>query len=209
MIVKKRAGVRISSSTLFGIAGGFFGILTVGLMINEQFAVATYPECSGRYGKLGIMRFEHGGGLPMQPAELQSRLGGLDWGVMQNVSISKHESLSNQAALTVMLPEGGTPDMATRQGPSGAGFRWQPGYLAKTESACISYSIRIPDTFQFSTGGTLPGLVGAPSIASGDGRDEFSARMRWLQKGRLGVQVVTPEHPRGIVLEIETASLTS
>ena len=43
---------------------------------------------------------------------------------------------------------------------AGAGFHWSPRPMQSAQSACLAYSVFIPEAFQFGGGGRLPGLTG-------------------------------------------------
>lgn len=196
MIIKQRK-FKLSPGTLYGFAGGAFGLLTVGLMINAQMAPETFASCTERYGQAGIFALERSTGALLEPAELQSRLGGQEWGVLQNIAVEPDKSAARKVAMSVRFNEGAFADFAQRNVPSGVGFKWQPSYLKKASAACLSYSVYIPRNFKFANGGTLPGLYGTSSVGGSDKKKQFSARMRWLEAGKIGVQPVTPKLDKG------------
>ena len=196
MIVKRKTA-RLSSGTLFGIGGGAFGLLTVALMINSSFSEKTVPGCEMRYANAGIFALNRSSGELLDAASLQSKLYGDDWGLLDNVSIDGNEGAGNRPSMTVRFqPGGGKFDARRRTADSGVGFTWRPRQLTDARSACVSYSFWLPESFDFSDGGVLPGLFGQALPA---GKDEnFSVRMRWLKNGKLGVQPATStsERPR-------------
>jgi Polysaccharide lyase 14 len=206
MIVKQRNG-KLSSNTLYGVAGGVFGIVTIGLMINSQLAPETYPSCSTRYSQAGMFALKRTTGALLQPAELQSKLGGREWGVLHNIAVANDANAPLKAAMTVKLKAGGRIDRSARTATSGVGFNWQPGYLNKASAACLSYSVRLPERFKFGGGGTLPGLFGTSALMPSNGKEAFSMRMRWLQGGRVGVQPVTASKPKGLLLPLNEKRL--
>jgi len=196
MIVKQRK-FKLSSGTLYGFAGGIFGIVTVGLMINAHLAPDTYPGCSERYMQAGMFGLKKSSGAVLRPVELQSRLAGREWGVLDNIEMKTETGSPLETTMTVKFNAGGDVNYKTRKAASGVGFNWQPGYLRKANSACLSYSVWVPVDFKFSGGGVLPGLFGASAQARANNKSEFSTRMRWLEQGRASVQLVlatSPEH---------------
>lgn len=188
MIVKKRS-FSMSSGTLYALGGAAFGIVTVGLMINSQFAPESFPGCSERYTQAGLFALERSSGEPLTPVDLQSRLAGREWGVMDNLVIKKEAGSPLETTLTVKFNRGGNVNYETRKAASGFGFKWQPGYLEKANSACLSYSVWLPEKFEFAKGGTLPGLYGASEIARINNETEFATRMRWLEGGNAALQM--------------------
>jgi hypothetical protein len=206
MIVKQR-NQKIPASTLYGFAGGVFGLVTIGLMINAELAPETYPSCSTRYAQAGMFALKRATGTLLQPVELQSRLGGREWGVLHNIAVANDAEAPLKAAMTVKLNAGGRINRKTRMATSGVGFNWQPGYLKKASAACLSYSVRLPPKFKFSNGGTLPGLFGTSPRLPPNGKEAFSMRMRWLENGRMGVQPVSAKQPKGLLLQLNEKRL--
>lgn len=201
-MITKQHKFKISSGTLYGFAGAAFGVVTVGLMIQSQLAPETYPACSERYSSAGMFALERPDGEPMSPAEVQSRLAGREWGVLHNIAVKPEKTPDGNVAMTVKFEAGGTSNATTRRAASGVGFNWEAGYLRNANSACLSYSVRVPDDFRFANGGTLPGLLGQSTLTSTNATPPFSMRMRWLEGGKLGVQPVTPAAPFGHLIPL-------
>ncbi|MGI9477886.1 MAG: polysaccharide lyase [Hyphomicrobiaceae bacterium] len=206
MIVKQHS-FNIPKSTLFGIAGGVFGLLTIGLMVRSQFAPETYASCTERYAQAGMFALERSTGKLLRPTELQSKLGGNEWGVLHNIAVSAERSSDPTVAMTVNFKAGGKADFAKRRAPSGVGFNWQPGHLRRASAACLSYSVKLPEKFKFGHGGTLPGLFGAPRTARPAETEAFSTRMRWLGLGKIGVQPITPKERKGYLMVLNEKRL--
>lgn len=206
MIVKQNS-YRVPSSTLYGVAGGVFGLVTIGFMIQSQLAPETYPGCSERYANAGMFALQGSSGALLGSAELQSKLAGREWGVLHNVAVKPDNAPASPVAMVVHFKPGGRLDHNTRQAPSGVGFRWQPGYLQQASAACLSYAVHLPAKFKFAQGGTLPGLFGNTSTARPDDKEAFSTRMRWLPKGRVGVQAVLAHNRSGSPLTLSDSWL--
>src|SRR6056297_2006218 len=198
MIVKKHS-FKVSSSTLYGVGGGVFGVITVGMMIQSHLAPDTYPTCAERYGNAAEFALQRSTGKLMTAVELQSKLGGREWGVLQNVAIKAEKTPVSDQAMTIKFRPGGRSDLARRQADSGAGFRWQTGFLNKASAACLSYAVKVPANFKFGNGGTLPGLSGGKPYETDD---VFSARMRWLEAARVGIHPVTPKRGNGHLMPL-------
>ena len=193
MIVKQRT-LKLSSGTPFGIGGGAFGLLTVALMINSSFSEKTVPGCEMRYANAGIFALKRSSGELLDAASLQSRLYGDDWGLLENVSIDRNQGAGNRPSMTVRFQPGGTFDAKRRTAESGVGFTWRPRQLNEARSACVSYSVWLPESFEFGDGGVLPGLFGQALPAGNE--ENFSVRMRWLKNGKFGVQPTTSSSDR-------------
>jgi hypothetical protein len=175
-------------------------------MVQSQMAPETYAACATRYAKAGIFNVQRASGELLAPEELQSKFGGRDWGLLQNVSIKTDETATRKVAIRVNFDAGGLIQKDDRVASSGMGFKWEPGYLNDAQAACLSYAVMLPANFAFAKGGTLPGLVGEPGQQ--DGGDEFSLRMRWLEGGRVGIQPVTPKERSGRLLTLNDKWLT-
>jgi len=202
MIVKQHT-FKLPTGTLYGVAGGVFGLLTIGLMMRAQLAPETYASCSERYAQAGMFALERSSGTLLGPTELQSKLTGHEWGVLHNIAIKANQDADPSVAMTVNFKAGGKADFLKRRAPSGVGFKWQPGYLRKASAACLSYSVRLPEKFNFAKGGTLPGLFGVTKHARTDELEAFSARMRWLGHGKMGVQPITPKLRDGYLMVLD------
>ncbi|MFY0615254.1 MAG: hypothetical protein JXQ99_27245 [Hyphomicrobiaceae bacterium] len=206
MIVKQQT-FKLPKGTLYGIAGGVFGLITVGLMIRSQLAPETYVSCTERYAQAGMFALERSSGALLGPAELQSKLAGHEWGVLHNIAIKSDRAADPTVAMTVNFKAGGKADFKRRRAPSGVGFNWQPGHLRHASAACLSYSVKLPKKFKFGHGGTLPGLFGAAKTARPGDVETFSTRMRWLGLGKIGVQPITPKERKGYLMVLNEKRL--
>ena len=203
MIVKQRK-MKLPKGMLFGLAGGVFGLATIGLILKAELEPETFAPCAERYAQAGMLALERSQGVLLDPITLQSRLGGQEWGVLHNIAIAADDSAEEKVAMTVKFDAGGEANFANRRAPSGVGFKWLFDPMRPASGACLSYAVKLPAGFAFGTGGTLPGLFGAGTArprSKGDG-DAFSMRMRWLGEGRIGVQPVTPKERTGHLISL-------
>jgi hypothetical protein len=154
----------------------------------------TTPLCEQRYGGGVLFSLARSSGTPLQPEDIQARLGGLDWGITTNTKVVKDDAVPYGYALEIAIKR----NSDANQERSGMGFTWLPRQMAIASASCISYSFWIPPDFKFGEGGTLPGLVSdAPNEQSGDDVDEtepakpapkpFSVRPQWRQDGRFAI----------------------
>lgn len=98
--------------------------------------------------------------------------------------------------LRVEYPAGSGPFSSSRT-PGGCHFKARPKCLPGTD-VTLHYKVRFPESFDWGRGGKLPGLGVGPGKASG-GRhtsDGASARLMWLDHGRLVAYVYVPTHIR-------------
>ncbi len=139
--------------------------------------------CSERYTSSTVFPLERAG-VVLTAADLQSRLGGKDAGVLENVSIARVENGPAPVAMTVSLPKGATSPNASSGPKAGVSFPWQPRLVQGKTAACLSYSVLLPADFQFARGGVLPGISGVD--AADPAPDGFVARIVWRDGGHGG-----------------------
>lgn len=206
MIVKTRR-FSLSNGTLFGIAGGAFGVLTVALMIKSSFSEKTVPGCEMRYANASGFALERASGELLDAVSLQSKIYSDDWGFLDNVAIERDTTADGRLAMQVRFRPGGEMNDRKRTATSGVGFTWRPGQLNTARAACLNYSVWLPADFDFGDGGVLPGLFGQSDTSPET--TKFSVQMRWLKSGKVAVQPVTPEtlRPRFFVVNEDWLTL--
>ena len=81
------------------------------------------------------------------------------------------------------LPSGDDPDAKLRNGIE---FRWSPPGIAGATSACLSYSVWLPDKFDFGGGGVLPGVFGGEPAAPRQraANDRLTVTSEWSAEGK-------------------------
>ena len=155
----------------------------------------TVQACSRRY-RPGVKLFA-AGKAQASPQALATARGleaaiksvsdGRYWGLRHNIRYLPHGGPGTLPALEIVLPKGSI-NPGNKQAPrGGAGYRWTPSLPEAVRSACLSYWVWFPPDFDFGKGGKLPGLFGGTGPAGGQavtGRNGFSTRYMWRQKGR-------------------------
>ncbi len=214
---------------LFNIGGG--GMLVLGLVLAVKSSYTPKPEtplCETRYSGGVLFSYTRKGADPLSPEDLQARLAGTDRGLVKNAKIVADAAVPQGYAMEVQLRRSnGEEDDQSR---SGIGFLWVPRQLPLATSACLSYSVWIPEGFKLGDGGILPGLVsdaqgmedaapagnasaadansssgGAPALGK---FPPFSLRPQWRGDGSLLLQpVVNIGQMAGILLDPAKASL--
>jgi hypothetical protein len=176
-------------------------VAVAGVVRSLIFSPAAAP-CSDRYGNSTEFPLERAG-TTLTTADLQSRLGGADAGVLDNLIIGSIKDAPAPLAMTVSLPKGSATPLGSAALKGGISFPWQPRSVAGRTSACLSYSVFLPADFLFNRGGMLPGISGAD--ASGKTQDGFSARLAWRQGdvGGVTVRSTTGEEVRSISAETD------
>lgn len=169
----KRLDARV---IVFNAAAVLIGVTAVVAVVRSWVFSPTAAPCSERYINSTAFALERAG-VVLTAADLQSSLGGKDAGVIDNMSIARLKDGPGPIAMTVNMPKGSTSPYDHPRG--GMSFPWQPRPVQGKTVACLSYSVLLPADFQFSLGGTLPGISGAgPSPQAPDG---FTARLAWRQ----------------------------
>ncbi len=186
-----------------GVAG--VAMLIVGVGLHSALVKDEVPQCSERFGNGTLFGLQQKSGAAIQVVELQSRLAGRDWGLLENARIVDVAGGPSPVALQVRLPVVKTKPDDENPAKSGMGFTWSPAKLSGARSACLTYSVWLPETFDFGTGGGLPGLFGgtttdAPGLPA---KSSFAARYRWRDAGQIEVRAITSDAPQGNSLIID------
>ena len=180
------------NAILFNAAGVAVLLTAAGYMGYTFFATERVPHCSARYPAGQQFAFDSDKGKPLTTIELQARSGLREWGVLQNAKIVASPGGPSGAIMEVSLAATGDEEKADQ---NGVGFLWQPSDISSAKSACLSYSVFIPEGFKFTEPGYLPGLFGASDTAQLDEAqpaEGFAVRMGWAQQGDIGAEVRSP-----------------
>lgn len=211
MVVRQQSSVHIPKKYLFNAGVALFLIGTASLAIREIFVPKVIPACSQRYAQTGVFTWTRGDGSLLAAPDLQAKLKGNDWGVLENVKFTKSNDLQLGVAMQVNLPKetGKTRD---ERKPSGAGFTWAPDWLRGASSTCLAYSVKLPEGFDFGQGGSLPGLYGGGSDAedtvTARRSSAFSTRLHWRDNALLELRLKSHEHPTGMGFTLDKNYLT-
>lgn len=142
------------------------GLIVVGYVAYSAIHTEVEQPCSTRYPAPTRFSLQTGQGKPLSAIELQARAGLRDLGVIDNAAVVRVDGGPSPEALEVRLRRlRGSAD-ASDTARNGIEFRWSPPGIAGAISACLSYSIWLPDKFAFGGGGTLPGVFGGEPGAS-------------------------------------------
>jgi hypothetical protein len=174
-------------------AGVLIGLVVVGYVVYAALRTEEEPPCTSRYPapmRFGLLAND---GKPLSPLELQARAGLREWGVIENATVAADERAPAGAALQVklaMLTSEGEVEAAGRP-RNGLDFRWTVTGAKAATAACLSYSVWLPEKFDFNEGGTLPGIAGG----SPDTPSAFGARLQWRVGGEAELAVATAGAP--------------
>lgn len=182
-------------------AGGAVAMLLVAIVYLKSLLVPVVTaSCSERYTQGVRFGYVRQNGEALSPADLQGRLAGLDWGIVENVKMVRLKEEGRPVVLEIDLKQ--TGKAADAEGArSGMGFTWKPKALRNAGSACLGYSVWLPQGFDYGTGGVLPGLIGDLATEEKTPEQEqlapFSLRLRWRDDGALESVAYTQAERRG------------
>lgn len=138
--------------------------------------------CGERYRSGVVFALERAPGQLATSADLQSRLGVDEWGVLDNVSAIPVADAPAKSALKVKFNKAATRAADGSVQRYGMGFMWKPRAFQASAAACLTYSVKVPEGFVFGRGGMLPGL-GAPQPEGARDRTGVSSLLQWRENG--------------------------
>jgi hypothetical protein len=202
MVVKAHK-FKLPQFFVFNVVASAIFLGTAAYAVRHALVWETAPSCSERYTNVTLFPMARVSGEALTTADLQARLAGRDWGLLENGSIVRLEYGPVPAALQIDLKsQSARGDGGERRG--GLGFEWTPSFVRHASAACLTYSIRLPEDFDFGPGGSLPGLFGAvEEVAKIEPKPGFSARYRWREDGKLDVRATTAGQPDGVNLAVD------
>lgn len=176
---------KTSVDTIMKITGGgAVALCAVYAIAAHMLNGSVAPGCMPDYELAATFDLHSSYGAPLSPIELQARAGIGEVGLMQNARVVPVSDGPTPLAIDVSLARvrSEDPSQATA---SGIDFVWRPSALSGARSACLRYSVFVPESFEWGQGGYLPGLFGNDD--SGSGVDPNAAplrlRTRWHRDG--------------------------
>lgn len=171
---------------LVNVAGVLIGLFVVGYVVYAALRTAEQEApCASRYP--APMRFAllANDGKPLSPLELQARAGPREWGVMENATVTAGAKIPTGAALQIKLAMLASQGQSEGRAHNGIDFRWNVAGAKAATAACLSYSVWLPDKFDFGPGGNLPGIAGGKP----DTPSAFGTRLQWRVGGEAELAV--------------------
>ena len=152
------------------------------VVVARSWTPEPIQACGERYRKGMVFALESAPGQLMTGADLQSRMGVDEWGVLDNLAAVPVSDAPAKNALKVKLEKAVTRAADGASERYGVGFSWAPRVFATSTAACLTYSVKVPTGFIFGRGGQLPALGVAQST---DGRDHagVSTMVQWRERG--------------------------
>ncbi|MGE0630334.1 MAG: polysaccharide lyase [Hyphomicrobiaceae bacterium] len=190
MIVRQRNSAA-STRLLFNLGGGIVVLLTAALAWKWSQYKPAMPTCEQRYASGVLFSLARGSGALLSIDDLKARLEDNDWGLGTNARIKTTGSRQVPVALEIDLRADKASPSSPSERRSGIGFNWYSPSLETAASACLSYSVWVPEDFDYGSGGRLPGLTGGrpdggETIAASMAR-RFFTRVSWRHDRSLSV----------------------
>jgi hypothetical protein len=176
----------MTPSRTFLLVNAAVGVVVLGsvLAVARSWMPDQTPMCSERYLHGVAFAVEKAPGALLSGADLQSRLGVDEWGVLDNVSTVGVANGPARNALKVKLAATKAAVSSSDAGERyGMGFLWAPRSFGTSTAACLSSSVRVPEGFEFGRGGRLPALTAASSDATALSATDAWSRLQWRENG--------------------------
>lgn len=184
------------NAILFNAAAVVITVAAVAGVVRSWFNTVSAIPCDQRYRSVMTLAVQENG-APLTAADLQSRFGGRDVGLLENVEIAKAQDGPAPLALKVKLPKGSGAPEAGDTAVGGMSFPWEPRAVRAQNAVCLSYGVMLSSDFDMSQNGILPGLIGRSDAQE----DRFAVHVAWFNTKEHGIahQIVTkPEATPGM-----------
>ena len=178
---------------LFNGAAAVLIVGSIGYALKTTLISDSIPPCSSAE-RVGSERYPRGmqmalenGGRPLTPADIQARALGTDWGLLERTKVTQVSDAPAKVAIEYTVTHQKAGDRDEAAGREGAGFVWAPRAMQAAKSACLAYSMFVPDGFDFGAGGRLPGFLGWSKPKEGEEQGQsFQAMPNWDNVGAVG-----------------------
>lgn len=178
---------KTSADTIVKLGAGGAALL-LGLYAIGSYTLTEppVPGCMAQFERTAVFDLSSTDGAPLSGIELQARAGAGEVGIMENTKVvAVTEGPSPYAIEVALAPADGQA--------SGFDFVWRP-IEAGAKSACLRYSVWLPEKFEYGPGGNLPGLFGteAGSETADAAAAPLRMRTRWQREGMTEVVAKAP-----------------
>jgi hypothetical protein len=168
------------------------GVTLVLYIAHSAFVTTTTAPCRERYPAPIRFSLASSDGALLTPIELQARVGQPEWGMAENAKVIAEGPVGTALEVKLAPVTNAEPKI---QRTTGVNFRWRPSGMNQATSACLVYSVWLPEGFPFNDGGLMPGIYGGvPSGSNEPNQKGLGSRLKWRPDG---------------VAELETASSDS
>ena len=179
---KKALAINLGAGTI--IITGFVSFM------QTTFARPHVEACSTRYHRQISMQLDHDG-IPLSAPELQAVANGQDEGVIENLTVAQFNEGPSKYAIGVKINKGSVAQRSELGQPGGVSLPWTPTTLEQPTAACLSYDVFLPAEFEFSGGGTLPGLFASTTNGNFGDVNNFTSNLAWHGDGEPKLYVET------------------
>lgn len=177
-----------TNAILFNLGGASVLVFVAGYMASGLFEDAKVAKCSKRFPAGVQYALDGTNGAALSTIEMQARAGMRAWGMLENAKVVQSNDATGPKRLDVKLAPARSED---DEHQNGIGFIWPVASLQGAQSACLSYSLMIPQDLTFSEPVRLPGLTGFDASADAAAQS-LMAHIGWSSSGELGVEIRTP-----------------
>lgn len=180
MAVSRNVIILLNGAIALVIAG------SAALMVRSAVFGEKSATCPERYASAVQWSLSRPNGDLLTTSDLQGQLAGSDWGLIDRARIVRAAGATDDTAMEIdLLAKSRNESTEGAKARSGVGFQWAPQGLDGASALCLSYSVRLADRFELSTGGRLPGLTGGKDRQVADGPSAFSVLPAWTAEGTL------------------------
>ncbi len=194
MIKQKKTLTKDEVQKLLFNFAGFSVLIGVGLYIlSSAFVREEIAQCSKRFPVATELSFRSSEGTQLTPIEFQSVLSGESQNILENTEFVEVDGNQSGVALKVRMGDKSIHDADGEQQISGVKFRWAPSSYDNSGTGCLTYKVMLPEDFDFSRAGALPGFHGEGDTKNDDGKAQdfkFVSRVNWGQNGEISVRFV-------------------
>ncbi len=173
-------------SILFNAAVALCVLGAAGYIAADALFTPKNPACTASYPPANVLPLENSYGEPMSPVELLTSIGGMQRGIIEHARTVAVDGAPSPLAISIGIKAGSSSSYQTERDPGGVSFAWRPRDMAGATAACLTYSVRMSDGFDFGMGGLLPGLYGGRILSineRADGKTGLAARLAWRKDG--------------------------
>lgn len=169
-------------SIVFNAAAVLITAAALGGVVRSWFNSTSAIPCDQRYRSVMTLSVQENG-APLTAADLQSRFGGSDVGLHENVEIAQASGAPAPLALKVNLPKGSGAPEGGDFAVGGMRFPWEPRAVRAQGAVCLSYGLMLSADFDMSQNGVLPGIIGR----SETGEESFAVHVAWFNTKDYGI----------------------
>lgn len=179
----------IRNMVLFNLAGAAVIGTVIYSVVHSFFVADQVALCSTRYPSSTELALQSRNGELLSTVEFDSNLGSYGVNVVENVDLQSSSTAPTPSVIRVRLEQHNDSKLY------GAGFEWAPSNFSSVSSACLTYSVYVPERVGLKNAGVLPGFSAEGTRVSSEGNDTAAdenvvAKIapRWSTNGTLRLE---------------------